>query len=60
MGPGEKRDLTEEEVLQDEEYIDMMIDDGFFFETSDSYEEDNCIDNEELDKERAILEKYGF
>lgn len=58
MGPGEKRELTEEEILQDEEYIDMMVDDGLFFETADSYDEEDLTASEI--EEREILSKYGY
>ena len=58
MGPGEKRELTEEEILQNEEYIDMMVDDGFLFETADSYDEEDLTASEI--EEREILSKYGY
>ena len=58
MGPGEKRELTEEEILQDEEYIDMMVDDGLFFESADFYDDEELTSSEV--EEREILSKYGY
>ena len=60
IGPGEKIKSREEyetdEFLNDDEYIDMMIaTDDFNFESADSYEDD-----EEMDEEMQLLSKNGY
>lgn len=60
MGPGEKRYLTEEEILEDEEYIDMMMED-MDFESADAYDdEESEIDEETRHEEEILLAKYGL
>lgn len=60
MGPGEKRYLTEEEILEDEEYLDMIMED-IDFESADAYDdEESNIDEEARHEEEILLAKYGL
>lgn len=65
MGPKDKKELTEEELLQDEEYVDMLLDENdLIFESADFYD-DAILDDDEIDDarrqdEKALLAKYGF
>ena len=59
MGPGEKKELTEEEILEQEEYVEMILnEDDFIFQSADEYDEE--IDDATLLEEKALLDKYGF
>ena len=57
MGPGEKKELTEEEILEQEEFVDIILnEEDFLFKSADEYDEENA----ELLEEQALLDKYGF
>ena len=65
MGPKDKKELTEEELLQDEEYVEMLLDENdLMFESADFYDDaildDDEIDDARLRDEKALLAKYGF
>lgn len=60
MGPGEKKELTPEEILEQEEFVDIILDeDDFMFRSADDYDDDEVV-NDLLMEEQALLDKYGF
>ena len=62
MDPRDKKQLSPEEILEQEEFVDMMVtlneDDFAAFKPADEYDEE--IDNALLEEEMALLDKYGF
>ena len=59
MGPGEKQPLTEEEILEQEEFVEIVLnEEDFLFKSADEYDEE--LDDAVLLEEKALLDKYGF
>lgn len=57
MGPGEKK-LTDEEIAEQEELVEVMLNEEDFICVPDEYDEE--MDDAILQEERALLDKYGF
>jgi len=55
IGPGEKRELTEEEIFQDDDYIDLISDPDCYIEEPE--DDDKVVVDEDV---IALLEKYGY